>query len=716
MSSANPRPTRRFALFAGLVAIVSGLLIPTWSTTAGAAGRSFHVEGGGWGHGVGMSQYGALGMANAGFSGEEIVTRYYTGTTVQTQAAPSGIRVYMGEFDGPTGLALTPTGPAAQVMTSDTGQQVVQPVEGRFAVTLINGLLRVWGPDSQIFSNATRVSVTLHPSTPVLVEALGMRFRYGQIDLIAAGPNTLRVVIGGLGMDQYLYGLSEVPSSWPDAALDAQALAARSYAAEKIQRSGLERASCTCSLLGSQGDQVYAGYEKEIGLGGSRWVAAVVRTSDRVVTYDGRPIQAFYSSSNGGYTEASEYGFVTALPYLQAFPDPYDAESPDSRWVRDYDQDQLSRWLARANDTNVGTVQRITIAQPLSPSGRVIRMVLAGTAGTKEISGARFRDVVNSGVFADGGGYGSSIKSLRFTISDDLAAYSSDFRGGVYVATGRFDGSGRDGIVTTPGPGMAPVVRVFDANGSLRREFNAYDPRFLGGATVAACDVDGDGLAEIVTAPGPSGGPWVRVWEADGTAIGGFLAYDIRFTGGLFVACGDVDGDGRGEVVTAPDQGGGAWVRTWRFDGTPLQGFMMFDLPYAAGLRIAVADPDGPGGAPALIAGGAGPGAEPLIRIASGDGTVRTQWHAYDPAFRGGVYVGAADVRPAPGDEILTGPGESGGPWAIVRRIDGSGLGDVFLADVGGDRGARVAGLADTDTLVVTSGLGGSPQMAILPV
>ena len=105
----------------------------------------------------------------------------------------------------------------------------------------------------------------------------------------------------------------------------------------------------------------------------------------------------------------------------------------------------------------------------------------------------------------------------------------------------------------------------------LRAEFYAYHPLFPGGASVATGDLDGDGVAEVITGAGPGGGPHVRVWRiAGGTAteVFGFFAYSPYFPGGAFVAAGDMDGDGIDELITGAGPGGGPHVRVWKLTGT----------------------------------------------------------------------------------------------------------------------------------------------------
>jgi List-Bact-rpt repeat protein/VCBS repeat protein len=255
-------------------------------------------------------------------------------------------------------------------------------------------------------------------------------------------------------------------------------------------------------------------------------------------------------------------------------------------------------------------------------------------------------------------------------------AYDPSFRGGVFVAAADLQGDGSLQIVTAPGPGGGPHVRVFNEDGSdFGVSFMAYDPSFVGGVRIASCDVDGDGRDEIITAPGPGGGPHIRVWRVNGAAVTeltGFFAYAATFTGGVFVACGDFDGDGRDEIVTAAGAGGGPHVAIWKIapDGTvvPVAGFFAYDPSFAGGVFVAAGDLDGDGRDELIT--GPGPGGAPQVAIWSIDGTGTvtpfTSFLAYDPAFGGGVRVATVDWDGDGRADVVTAAGPGGGPHVMV--------------------------------------------------
>jgi hypothetical protein len=163
--------------------------------------------------------------------------------------------------------------------------------------------------------------------------------------------------------------------------------------------------------------------------------------------------------------------------------------------------------------------------------------------------------------------------------------------------SGDFNGDGRADIMTGTGFGGAAHIRVFSfPEGAVNPielfNFFAFDPAFIGGVRIAACDLNGDGVPDIVAAAGPGGGSHVRTF--DGTtsqqlpgAIGSFFPYDPGYTGGTYVACNDVNGDGVPDIITGTGVGGGPHVRVWNgVDGTEIVGFFPYDPGFTGGVFV----------------------------------------------------------------------------------------------------------------------------------
>lgn len=150
-------------------------------------------------------------------------------------------------------------------------------------------------------------------------------------------------------------------------------------------------------------------------------------------------------------------------------------------------------------------------------------------------------------------------------------------------------------IVSRDGGGPSEV-RVFDLKGKLAAQWVAYNPAFLGGARIAVGDVDGDGLREVITAAGPGGGPHVKIWKTDGKNWGGsFFAFDQGDVGGVSVAVGDVDGDGRDEIIVGSGRGSIPRVRIFDFQGTLKQEFRIGTAVAPQGVTVAASDINGDG-------------------------------------------------------------------------------------------------------------------------
>lgn len=178
-------------------------------------------------------------------------------------------------------------------------------------------------------------------------------------------------------------------------------------------------------------------------------------------------------------------------------------------------------------------------------------------------------------------------------------AYDKNFRGGVNVALGDVDGNGIDEIITGARKGGGPHVRIFKKDGTLKYPgFFAYNSNFRGGVNVASGDLDGDGIDEIVTGVGRDGEPQVRIFDQSGNQKlnPGFYAYNKNFRGGISVACGDIDYDGKEEIITGAGEGGGPQVRVFEANSSPkpIQ-FFAFESSYNKGINVYAVDKDNDG-------------------------------------------------------------------------------------------------------------------------
>lgn len=253
-------------------------------------------------------------------------------------------------------------------------------------------------------------------------------------------------------------------------------------------------------------------------------------------------------------------------------------------------------------------------------------------------------------------------------------AYDAGFDGGVRVATGDVNGDGVEDIITAAGRGGGPHVKVFNgSNGEEIRSFMAYDSGFTGGVYVAAGDINNDGFADIITGAGEKGGPHVKVFSGQtGEVLQSFMAYNVGFNGGVRVAAADINRDGVDDVITGAGEGGGPHVKV--FDGLSteaIRSFMAYNSSPSGGVFVAAGDINGDG-VPDIVTG-AGEGGGSHVRAFDGtDSTVQRDFFAYGPGFTGGVRVTVAEVNDDDADDIITAAGEGGGPH--LRAFDGLNL------------------------------------------
>jgi streptogramin lyase len=272
-------------------------------------------------------------------------------------------------------------------------------------------------------------------------------------------------------------------------------------------------------------------------------------------------------------------------------------------------------------------------------------------------------------------------------------------------------------VVSGPDATGSPDVRVTNpVTGGIVKEILAYDRRFQGGVRVATGDVNHDGIPDIVTAPGPGGGPDIRVFDGiTGRQIDEFMAYDTRFTGGVFVAVGDVNGDGYADIITGADAGGGPEVRV--FDGSKLKvldsnsqppallSFMAYNHLFPGGARVAAADVDGDGLADIIT--GAGRGGGPHVEVWDGQtGALQQSYYAFSPNFNGGVYVAGGDVNGDGFADVIVGAGQGSSEVKVFNGINSGIFRDFMAYDPSVTSGVRVAAwdfTGDNHVEIVTS-------------
>jgi stage II sporulation protein D len=389
-----------------ILALLAALVIP-WVTGAnaavagsqrGPAGPSrFKMFGAGFGHGLGLSQWGAYGLARQGWGPSKILKHFYSGTRVARETNPPG-NLRIGLVQGKDSIRLEAQVGSIEIRLGDpqTGSTVatIPPGETWHVRAASNEYLivdqaggtvdRVGGPNEPIYL------VYESAQSRVRIPEAGHAYNRGSIEFAlysCAGGCAMRLVLT-IDSQGYLYGLGEVPSSWPMSALKTQAIAARTYAFTKAAASQ-HRAVCDCALYASSYDQVYAGWDKEGGIDGDRWVAAVNQTGDQVVLNGGQTIQAFYMSSSGGYTENNENVWGgTPIDYLRGVCDPgdYTSENPNAVWEQTFTPAEVTGHLG----LRIGAVTGFTNVDR-GVSGRIMSVTVKGANGQAAISGEKLR-------------------------------------------------------------------------------------------------------------------------------------------------------------------------------------------------------------------------------------------------------------------------------------------------------------------------------------
>jgi stage II sporulation protein D len=350
-----------------LAAVLCGLALP-----ASASAKIWIVKGAGFGHGAGMSQYGAYGYAKNGFGYRDILGHYYTGTTVGA-VTDQTVRVLLRadarsvSFRGAGSACGAALKPGKGYVAKQKGSGVVvRSKKGR--------VIARCGP-----------AMTAAGAPTVTVAAKGTYRGSLEVRASSGGLDAINVV----NLEDYVRGVvsKESPASWPPEALKAQAVAARSFALSTAAHGS------SFDVFDDTRSQAYGG----VGAETAKTDQAVRATHLQVVLYAGRVAQTFFFSTSGGHTENNELSSLgfgqPPIPYLRGVDDPYEADagSPYERWKRKFSLARMNSALRRLGLR--GKLRNIVVTQR-GVSPRIVHANLIGTGGTTTVVGPQLRDAL----------------------------------------------------------------------------------------------------------------------------------------------------------------------------------------------------------------------------------------------------------------------------------------------------------------------------------
>ena len=396
------RMFKQRALSAILASVTLFSVMSPSSAHAEEIPTSFSFTGSGYGHGVGMSQIGARGQALEGRSAPEILGYYYPGTQVQSVSDSQTIRVNIGHLLNQTTISLvngaTSGGNGEFSISSGDGQLIGTYGRDLTATfTLVTGIIipQLTSPTAKFapLKGDSLFTISWTPNSMIRIgnetATTTSQYKYGFLTIKAvstvAGPklevvNTLRL------HDEYLWGIGEVPSSWPAAALEAQAIASRTYALTKISTI---RKECDCNLYNTIADQNFVGFSKESEpIYGQLWKSAVNRTSTDstsglVVTFNGKPANTYFFSSSAGLTQDVRDVWGGTFPYLISVPDTWSVSTALNPryyiWNRDISQKVMATAFGLPDIVSYRVLARsksgsVTSIQGYSSSGKYVKL------------------------------------------------------------------------------------------------------------------------------------------------------------------------------------------------------------------------------------------------------------------------------------------------------------------------------------------------------
>jgi stage II sporulation protein D len=351
--------TRRTALRILLTTLVAALAL---APTADAA-VSWMVKGHGFGHGVGMSQYGAYGYAKHGKDYRFILGHYYSGTSIGQVDGVRIVRVLLDISGGDVGFSGA-TSACGQALDPSRGYEAHR---AGFSVKL----------RSAAGAPMADCGRKLRAAGNGRVEIAGIGTYRGALEVVPTDSDAGALnAINALPIDQYVKGViaNESPSSWPAAALEAQAVAARSFALSvNVGGNGF-------GLYNDTRSQVYEGLDSET----ASTNAAADATRGQVLMYGGNIAETYFSACSGGHTESVQNVFFgPSIPYLVGVPDPYDYYCPLHDWTLKFSGSEISSKLGGYLN---GSLKKVVVTQR-GASPRIIWAKLYGTGGVTKARG-----------------------------------------------------------------------------------------------------------------------------------------------------------------------------------------------------------------------------------------------------------------------------------------------------------------------------------------
>ena len=334
-------------MYKRLVFLLAFALIAPPQASAIDVPTEFAITGAGYGHGVGLSQIGARSKALAGETATAILNYYYKDVLIEPIDDSKILRVNIGHLLSTAKIATSTPDATIQIFSGDIADAqdvnplAVIPVKSSLNFSILGSTVVpsvVLGkkttslPRNRVFTirwSGTRYLPGVEGVVSLSHSSTTARYRYGQMHIkaVKTSPLGYRLEITNAVRlaDEYLWGISEVPSSWPAAALEAQAIASRTYA---LNKAGVYRSACDCDLYGEISDQKFLGYAKEMEKGwGKFWKAAVTNTTGLTLTQNGLPIAAYFGSSTGGLTETAFNAWGSERSYTHIVADPGSQDS-----------------------------------------------------------------------------------------------------------------------------------------------------------------------------------------------------------------------------------------------------------------------------------------------------------------------------------------------------------------------------------------------------